>query len=501
MAKIEGTNGNDILNGTASDDEIIGRKGNDILKGNHGNDTLRGDAGVDTYVWLPDDGSDTIISTGSAAHEDIVDIQGGEFYDYNFAFDGNDLLLGVTADGSYDFGTVGGSLRIKNFFTGADSINYLTADLGDNNNAFYNRAGDPDINARIHISLVTGIDQGDYAETIYGTKHDDVMTGGGGFMDTLWGLGGNDIMSVEDGTVGRFGGGDGNDTLLGADQTDSLRGDAGNDFINGGEGTDDLIKFNKGPGGAFVNMSEAEVTYNFNGTDVTVASGQAVDNWGDLDTFTNVENVWGSNFDDILIGSDLRNVVEGKDGNDLIEGRGGDDDLYGAGGDDTILGGDGDDYIDGGEGTDYIDGGEGDNLIQAGDGDDFIGLSSNINNPGSNTVEGGAGDDFIDGGYGNDVHWGGSGNDTIEDGGASDIFVFKNNPDEGQDIVRFFNPGDDQLDFSTFNFDSWETAKAAGEQVGNDVVFDFGDTSLTLVDVPYDDLGQNNFIIDAGLLV
>jgi Ca2+-binding RTX toxin-like protein len=491
MAKIEGTNGNDILNGTASDDEIIGRKGNDILQGNRGDDSLRGDAGVDTYVWLPDDGFDTIISTGSAAHEDIIDIQGGEFYDYNFAFDGNDLLLGVTADGSYDFGTVGGSLRIKNFFTDADSINYLTADLGDTSNAFYNRAGDPDINARIYISLVTGIDQGDYTEVIYGTKHDDVITGGGGFFDRLRGLAGNDTISVEDGTKGLFRGGDGNDTLLGADQSDVLRGDAGNDFINGGEATD-RIEFNTGPGGAFVNMSEAEVTYNFSGTDVTVASGQAVDNWGDLDTFTNVEDVRGSNFDDILIGSDLGNVVEGRDGNDLIEGRGGDDVLYGAGGDDTILGGDGDDYIDGGEG---------DNLIQAGDGDDFIGLSSNENNPGSNTVEAGAGDDFIDGGYGNDVLWGGPGNDTLADGGASDVFVFKDNPDEGQDTVIFFNWGDDQLDFSTFNFDSWESAKAAGEQVGNDVVFDFGDTSLTLVDVPYDDLGQNNFIIDAGLLV
>src|SRR5262245_30810102 len=203
MAKIEGTNGNDILNGTASKDEIIGRKGNDILKGNHGDDSMRGDAGADTYVWLPDDGFDRIISTGSAAHEDIIDIQGGEFYDYNFAFDGNDLLLGVTADDSYDFGTVGGSLRIKNFFTGADSIDYMTADLGDNN-AAYNRDRDPDIKTRIYISLVTGIDQGDYTEAIYGTKHDDVITGGGGFSDWLRGREGNDTISVEDGTLGRF---------------------------------------------------------------------------------------------------------------------------------------------------------------------------------------------------------------------------------------------------------------------------------------------------------
>jgi Ca2+-binding RTX toxin-like protein len=456
MAKIKGTNGNDILNGTDNDDEILGKKGNDTIRGKKGDDLLTGGADKDTYRWSEGDGYDTIISTGSAANEDTIAID-GSFYDFNWVRDGDDLLVGVVVDDNYDFADVGGVSRIQNFFTGGDSIDYLTADVGDNN-IFYSPGGG---DARIYVSAVTGLDQGNYAEAVLGTAGDDVITGGGGFKDFVFGDDGDDTLSVENGTIGILTGGNGDDIITGADQADTLRGSQGDDLIDGGSSSDDTVRFNNSPDGILVNLSDEAVTYDFNGTaDVEVAAGHALDGFGTVDTILNVEHVRGSNFDDIIVGNAADNTIDPLEGN---------------------------------------------NLVLAGDGNDFITLSSNINNPGQNVIEGGAGDDIIDGGYGDDVHWGGPGDDQIFDGGASDVFIFKNSFDEGNDRIEFFHAGADfgydVLDLRTFGFSDWTEAMSYAEPEGSDALFSFDNgTTLTLVDVALGDLGQNNFLITDSLL-
>lgn len=57
--------------------------------------------------------------------------------------------------------------------------------------------------------------------------------------------------------------------------------------------------------------------------------------------------------DDDLFMSNYDDVIRGFDGNDLIVGNAGNDRLYGDAGDDDIFGGAGNDYIDGGAGVDY----------------------------------------------------------------------------------------------------------------------------------------------------
>jgi Ca2+-binding RTX toxin-like protein len=63
----------------------------------------------------------------------------------------------------------------------------------------------------------------------------------------------------------------------------------------------------------------------------------------------------------------LANIVRGSgeiygtNDNDLIIGSSGNDTIYGLGGDDCILGGDGNDSLDGGEGADVCIGGSGEN--------------------------------------------------------------------------------------------------------------------------------------------
>jgi len=152
------------------------------------------------------------------------------------------------------------------------------------------------------------------AETIMGTSGDDVICAGAG-NDTIQAL-------------------EGNDTIKGEGGADQLYGGSGDDHLNGGAGTD---------------------TANFSGSMAAIgASLEAGTATGEgSDTFSEVENVIGSNQDDTLTGSGANNTLNGGGGNDNIVGLGGADTLKGIGGNDTL------DSQDGVEGNDAVDGGTG----------------------------------------------------------------------------------------------------------------------------------------------
>jgi Ca2+-binding RTX toxin-like protein len=78
---LEGSAGNDTINGTNVHDRMAGRAGNDTLSGGDGDDTLAGGtgndilsggAGSDTYVFNLGDGVDTINDTSSPADTDVL---------------------------------------------------------------------------------------------------------------------------------------------------------------------------------------------------------------------------------------------------------------------------------------------------------------------------------------------------------------------------------------------------------------------------------------------
>ncbi len=83
--------------------------------------------------------------------------------------------------------------------------------------------------------------------------------------------------------------------------------------------------------------------------------------WGKAtgDTFTSIENVWGSLYNDKFVGSNDRNVLIGGGGHDYVDGRGGNDVIYGGWGHDELLGGNGNDYLHGGHYNDTYTGGNG----------------------------------------------------------------------------------------------------------------------------------------------
>ena len=128
----------------------------------------------------------------------------------------------------------------------------------------------------------------DQADTLYGSNYADTMHGLGG-NDTLYGGWGNDSLYGEDG----------NDILDGGAGNDRLDGGAGNDTLRGGTGADTLI------GGEGMD----NVSYTFAGSGVMLDlryGGVTGDAAGD--TYSGIENVFGSAYGDIINGDAQANV-------------------------------------------------------------------------------------------------------------------------------------------------------------------------------------------------
>lgn len=322
---------------------------------------------------------------------------------------------------------------------------------------------------------------------------------GGSGDDALEGRGDNDNLN---GGLGNdtLRGGAGNDFLSGdfsgqAAGADILFGDAGNDMLDGGAGADSLDG-----GGDYDTASYLSAT-----GAVTIDLATTSLNTGDAagDTYTSIESINGSNFNDTIRGDNQANQVFGGDGNDVIEGRGGDDGLNGANGNDTIRGGAGNDFINGDfgplggndqlfgdEGDDLLDGGAGADLLDGGDGfdqanyysalaavtvdlsnltantgdaagDSYVSIEffggSNFNDAlrgsaqeedffggdGNDTLEGRGGNDQLNGGIGNDLIIGGTGDDFLIGDGqtptGNDTFVYADG--DGADTIGDFTAG------------------------------------------------------------
>lgn len=205
------------------------------------------------------------------------------------------------------------------------------------------------------------------APTLVGTSGDDVLQGTNG-DDVIAGLGGADSIS------GRRG----NDVICGGAGGDSLRGQDDDDRLFGGKGRDDLDPghgndyVNGGTGDSFFWWSDGDDVYDGSGgardliDHFTAPNGVQVDLPAETitglgsDQVIGIEVVWGSRFDDTIIGDDAANHFAGRDGNDTLSAGGGgifsgngpgwdmfaySNVLSGEGGDDTLIGGSGYDAI------------------------------------------------------------------------------------------------------------------------------------------------------------
>jgi Ca2+-binding RTX toxin-like protein len=251
----------------------------------------------------------------------------------------------------------------------------------------------------------------------------------------------------------------GNDVLTGTDGDDTLQGLAGDDQLTGGKGADFL------DGG--IGIDTAHYDHASAGVGVNLV-GEGFFGEADHDTFSGVENVTGSAFNDNLFGDSGANRLSGGAGTDVILGGGdsdvldggaGNDNLFGEAGDDTLNGGPGADLLDGGAGGDIADyssaaaavgvdlaqsngfSGEADgdrynsieNVAGSAFADSIRGVDSAVanilhGNGGNDIIRAGEGDDSVFGDAGNDLINGGRGADHLDGGAGIDTVNYQDSP-------------------------------------------------------------------------
>ncbi len=201
----------------------------------------------------------------------------------------------------------------------------------------------------------------------------------------------------------------GADVLIGASDVDYINGFGGDDILRGMAGADVL------DGGEGADTA----SYAGSGAGVTVNLASSAASGGDAagDTFTSIENVTGSSFNDTLTGDTGNNRLDGGAGLDTMAGGAGDDTYAADVSTDKIT-----ELAD--EGNDTIETSLAsfslapftavENLAYMGTGS-FAGTGNAL----GNTMRGGNGNDTLNGGLGADILIGGAGNDTyvVDDSG------------------------------------------------------------------------------------
>lgn len=165
----------------------------------------------------------------------------------------------------------------------------------------------------------------------------DIITKTGNIRGDLKGESGNDVINGGPSPGSNIlNGGTGNDTLNGGVTFDMLIGGTGADRLSGGGGTADLANYLESASGVVV--------------DIDNAADDGVGGEGD-NVLTDVEFVYGSPFGDTLTGGTANDVLSGFGGNDLLVGGTGNDTLVGGAGNDSHSGGAGNDTLDGVDGV------------------------------------------------------------------------------------------------------------------------------------------------------
>jgi Ca2+-binding RTX toxin-like protein len=257
MAVINGTAGVDTLVGTGGDDEMNGLAGNDVLIGSAGMDKLDGGVGIDTVDY----------SASSSAIN--IDIRAGVGHAGTGGDAEGDTLTGIEKV----IGTA-----FNDTFTVA--VGSLTLEGGAGDDIYYvNTTGTPTI-----IELAGG-------------GNDEIRTS---VANTI--MAANIERMTYTGTAAFTGTGNASDNIL--------TGGSGNDVLFGGAGAD---QFFGGAGLDTVGYTDSSVSVNLN-LKTGVYSGIAAG-----DTFTDIEVIRGSNFNDTFVADGRAIGFDGVLGNDTVD--------------------------------------------------------------------------------------------------------------------------------------------------------------------------------------
>jgi len=274
---------------------------------------------------------------------------------------------------------------------------------------FVGNAGDDTIDGRAGIDEAAYLTSPDAIEVDMRLATGQVIRDGWGFTDTL--------TSIEIISGSAF-----DDRITGSNLADSrlrVEGSKGNDTIYGGAGHTQLSYLDDDAGvevrlAGWVGPSGA-LTAGF--------SGSALDGWGTIDVFRDIDGIVGSDFNDTLVGDAFDNSLDGAGGSDWIDGGAGTDTLRF----DRAMQGV---HVDLGAGRVYDDGqGTGDERQQMGtEQDTVLGIENVVGGFGHDNLTGDSLANLLQGAEGHDTLLGGLGQDTLSGGGGDDLL-------DGQDGV------------------------------------------------------------------
>ena len=380
---LSGLDGADVLNGGEDNDTLTGGAGNDTLNGDAGDDLLEGGAGadelnggadIDTASYAGSNAGITVslfnntASGGHAAGDSFVSIENVIGSDFDDVISG-DAQVNVFEGGA-------GADQMFGGFS-ADTASYASSNAGVTVGLFNNSASGGHA-AGDQLFAIENLIGSDFDDTFSGTGGRNVFIGGAG-ADQIFGGGSVDTMSYAGSDAGvsvslfnnTASGGHATgdqlfsiENLTGSDFADVLSGDANANTFEGGAGADQIF-------GGF-SADTASYAGSDAGVSVALFNNTASGGHAAGDQLFSIENLTGSDFDDVLSGTGGRNLLIGGDGDDQIFGGGRGDTIDGGAGNDTLAGGSGPDQFVFGEGSGQ------DNVLDFEDGTDLVQLTGGL---------------------------------------------------------------------------------------------------------------------------
>ena len=434
--------GNYILSVEGDRPLNTGSNEDDVLVGDSADENFSGLAGEDTIVG----GGGGDIAFGGADDDIIV---GGEGNDFLYGEGGEDSLFGNTGNDILIGGAGADDLRGG---SGSDTSDYRDA------TAF----------VRIDLANIS-FNRGDALGDTFSSIEN---VAGSAFADNIRGDDASNTLS----------GGDSDDTLIGREGDDTLIGGAGADTLTGGGDSDTA------------GYSDAATAVRADLINSGVNTGDAAG-----DTYSSIENLAGSDFDDDLRGDDSANVLIGGAGDDALRGRQGDD---------IFVGGAGADFMSGGSETDTVDySGEAervrvdlvDNTANsfAAAGDELVSIENLVGTTDNDLLRGNGEVNLLEGGDGNDIFLSRGGNDTLNGGAGDDVliggsgvdsFIFRTG--DGNDEIRDFTDNREKLIFVDTGLefsDLTVTAGATGAEI------DYGSGVITMTGISVGRVTEDDF--------
>lgn len=323
----------------------------------------------------------------------------------------------------------------------------------------------------------------------------------------------DDVVDANFSPFTEFDLGAGDDTFVGSDADERVFSRKGSDVIDLGGGND-YVRVGGGVEAFYGGEGKDYISYysSTNGITANLAEDTVSGSWAVNDIMVGFESISGSkNGNDSIIGTSGSNTIRTYGGNDRVAAGGGSDKVELGSGNDYVRVGGGVESFDGGSGNDYISYYSASNGIRIDLRDDEVSRSWAVNDTikdfesasgsktghdlmlgtaGANTFRSYGGDDTLYGRGGSDKLYGGDGEDFLDGGGGdgidllyggagADIFEFDRG--EGIDVIKDFEDDIDQINLDNFSFSTSEAYDFA-EQVGADVIFDFGSDGMLTVE-------------------